>query len=64
MLKNSDCFEAIKEVPDNSVHCAILDPPYNIDGMGLDWNHDKLAESASKATTVKGMPVGMAFNRE
>ena len=64
MLKNEDAFIAIKEVPDNSVHCAILDPPYNIDGMGLDWDHSKLAESASKATTVKGMPVGMAFNRE
>ena len=60
-IANEDCFTAITRIPDNSVHCAILDPPYNIKGMGLGWNHDELTESASKATTVKGMPVGMAF---
>ena len=61
-LINGDSLKELAAIPDSSVHCAILDPPYNIAGMGLDWNHTTLTESAAKATTVKGMPVGMAFN--
>jgi len=61
-LINGDCYKELELIPDSSVHCAILDPPYNISGMGLDWNHNELTKSASKATTIKGMPVGMAFD--
>ena len=61
-LINGDSLDELHAIADSSVHCAILDPPYNIAGMGLDWNHTALTESAAKATTVKGMPVGMAFD--
>ena len=63
-LINGDSFTELTNIPDNSVHCAILDPPYNIQGMGLDWDHTKLTDSSKKATTVKGLPVGMAFKPE
>lgn len=61
-LINGDCYKELESIPDSSVHCAILDPPYNIAGMGLDWDHEALIKSAAKATTIKGMPVGMAFD--
>lgn len=34
-LKCGDCLKLIKDIPDNSVHLGILDPPYDV-----DVNHD------------------------
>ena len=31
-LYNADCYEKIKEIPDNSVDLVIIDPPYLING--------------------------------
>ena len=33
-LKNIDCLEYIKTMPDNSVDCIITDPPYQLDNRG------------------------------
>lgn len=27
-LFNADCFERLKDIPDNSIDCIITDPPY------------------------------------
>lgn len=27
-LKQGDCFELLKDIPDNSVDLVIIDPPY------------------------------------
>lgn len=63
-IYNDDCQVAIKKLPDNSVDCIITDPPYFIDGMGDDWNDEKLYKSASKGGVIGGLPVGMKFDRK
>jgi len=61
-IENVDCREAITKITDNSIDCIITDPPYFIDGMGDDWNDDKLNKRASKAGVIGGLPVGMKFD--
>lgn len=63
-IQNEDCRFAIKKLSDNSVDCIITDPPYFIDGMGDDWNDEKLNKLASKSTVIGGLPVGMKFDRK
>ena len=61
-IENIDCREALVKLTDNSIDCIITDPPYFIDGMGDDWNDDKLNKRASKAGVIGGLPVGMKFD--
>lgn len=61
-LFNANSLNKLKEIPDKSVDCIITDPPYFIDGMGNDWNIDKLEEKAQKGKVVGSMPVGMKFD--
>lgn len=56
------CEELLRELDDASVHMVVTDPPYYIDGMGDDWDHEKLEGSASKAGVIGGLPVGMKFD--
>ena len=35
-LKHGDCFEKMKEIPDNSIDMVLTDPPYGILGKGLE----------------------------
>lgn len=49
---------------DNSVSLFLTDPPYFIDGMGDDWNHQKLREKTKKAGVVGSLPVGMKFDTQ
>lgn len=61
-IENIDCRVSLKNLSDNSIDCIITDPPYFIDGMGDDWNDDKLNKRASKAGVIGGLPVGMKFD--
>ena len=40
-LKQGDCLELMKELPDESIDAVITDPPYNI---GKDFDNDNLNE--------------------
>lgn len=61
-LFNANSLNKLKEIPDKSVDCIITDPPYFIDGMGNDWDIDKLEEKTQKGKVVSSMPVGMKFD--
>lgn len=61
-LFNANSLNKLKEIKDKSVDCVITDPPYFIDGMGNNWNVDKLEEKAQKSSVVGSMPVGMKFD--
>ncbi len=39
-LYNADCMDVLREIPDKSVHLAIIDPPYNI-GVATQKNGRK-----------------------
>ncbi len=48
----------------NSVSLILTDPPYFIDGMGDDWNHEKLKNKIKKSGVIGSLPVGMKFDKE
>lgn len=45
LLINDDCFNALKEIPDNSINLILTDPPYNIakystGNIKFNWRSD------------------------
>lgn len=62
IIRNIDCRIGLSELEDNLFTSVITDPPYFIDGMGSDWDKNKLTEKASKAKVVGGLPVGMRYS--
>ena len=61
-LFNDDCRNILSLLPENKIDCVITDPPYFLDGMGDNWQIDKMKDSAAKAKVVQSMPVGMRFD--
>ena len=46
ILENIDCRDGMKQLKENSVSLVLTDPPYFIDGMGDDWNTQKLKQAS------------------
>lgn len=63
-IENIDCFEGLQKIHDQSIDLIITDPPYFIEGMGNDWNKEKLSKKRYKETTIKSLPGGMKFDSE
>ena len=63
-LKNEDCFVGLKTIKDSSIDLIATDPPYFIEGMGDDWDKEKLAGNRTKNTTIASLPGGMKFDPE
>lgn len=63
-LHLGSALSLLKRIPTASIHLIATDPPYFIDGMGADWDHDKLNTKAKKAGVIGTLPVGMQFNPE
>lgn len=63
-LIHGDAMKALKQIPDESVHLVLTDPPYFLDGMGSDWNDAALARRASRAGVIGSLPVGMKFDQD
>lgn len=40
----SDCLDALKTMPDNSVDAVVTDPPYGLSFMGKKWDYDVPSE--------------------
>ena len=36
---HGDCFDVLKDIPDNSIDLIFTDPPYGLKFMGKDWDH-------------------------
>lgn len=60
---HGDALVALRGMQSESVHLVVTDPPYFIDGMGDDWNKERLELRARKAGVVGSLPVGMKFDR-
>lgn len=63
-IQNIDCFDGIKQIDDESIDLILTDPPYFIEGMGDDWNKEKLSGKRYNTTTVASLPGGMKFDPE
>jgi len=57
-----ECIEMMKKMPPNSVDMVCTDPPYFLDGLGNDWNKEKLDNKGS-SSVVGNLPKGMKFDR-
>jgi len=40
MILHGDCLERLKELPNNSAHSIVTDPPYGLSFMGKKWDYD------------------------
>ncbi len=49
------------QLHDNTISLTLTDPPYFIDGMGDDWDSDKLRKRVKKGV-VGGIPAGQKFS--
>lgn len=36
---HGDCFDVLRQIPDNSIDLILTDPPYGLKFMGKDWDH-------------------------
>lgn len=59
-VRNLDCRIGLSALADDSVSLILTDPPYFTDGMGTEWNHQRL-RSRVKPGVVGGLPAGMKF---
>ncbi len=57
-----DCRNQMASMSDNSVSLIVTDPPYFIDGMGDDWDHEALGRRMKPGGVVGSLPVGMKFD--
>lgn len=51
-IYNVDCFEGLKRLKDNSIHCIITDPPYNVGKKGVDNGTEVLKQSIGELYRV------------
>ena len=58
-----DCRDGMKQLKENSVSLVLTDPPYFIDGMGDDWDTQKLNKRV-KPGVIGSLPAGMKFSVE
>ena len=58
---HGDCREAMRSLPDNSVHLILTDPPYFLDGLDSDWRKGK-GGTPRGTGTIGALPVGMRFD--
>jgi len=61
-IHHADALKKLNEIPDESVHLVLTDPPYFIDGFTNDWSNNELRRKASRAGVVGSIPVGMKFD--
>lgn len=62
-IENKDCRIGMKQLKENSVSLVLTDPPYFIDGMGADWDTQKL-DARVKPGVIGSLPAGMKFSVE
>ncbi len=62
LVQPTDCREALPLLADQSVSLVLTDPPYFLDGMGEDWDHQNLKKRVSSGV-VGGIPAGQKFDQ-
>ncbi len=57
-----ECVEMMKKIPSNSIDMVCTDPPYFLDGLGNDWDKDKI-DTKGSSSLIGNLPKGMKFDR-
>ena len=58
-----DAIEVVRGIEDNTIDVVLTDPPYFLDKMDNNWNHETVS-STKYQHAVKSLPPGMKFDRE
>ncbi|HXF48043.1 MAG TPA: site-specific DNA-methyltransferase [Verrucomicrobiae bacterium] len=61
-LIHGDCLVKMKDIPNNSIHLVLTDPPYFLDCLSDEWDTEKINKRKKRAGIVGGLPVGMKFD--
>ena len=63
-IRNGDCLDLLRALPENSIDFIVTDPPYFLDQLGDEWNDKSIVRNIKKAGAVGGLPVGMKFDKQ
>lgn len=58
----NDALKLLPQIEENSIDLALTDPPYFLDKMDDNWQHDVVNNNKNQYT-VKSLPAGMKFDR-
>lgn len=58
-----DARNVLKKLEDNSIDTCLTDPPYFLDKLDNEWNHENVS-SKKNHHVVKSLPAGMKFDRK
>jgi len=59
-----DAVKLLPTIDDNSIDLILTDPPYFLDKMDNNWEHQKVSKITDYCHTVKSLPPGMKFSKE
>lgn len=59
----ADALKLLSKIENNSIDIVLTDPPYFLDKLDNNWNHEKVSNKSNQYT-IKSLPAGMRFDRE
>ncbi len=59
-----DALQILPQIKDNSIDLVLTDPPYFLDKMDNNWNHQRVSTITDYCHVVKSLPPGMKFDKE
>lgn len=59
----ADTLELLPQIEDNSIDVVLTDPPYFLDKLDNNWDHERVSNQDNQYT-IKSLPAGMKFDRE
>tara|TARA_Y100000310_G_scaffold247602_1_gene253214 strand:- start:4525 stop:5493 length:969 start_codon:yes stop_codon:yes gene_type:complete len=62
-ITHGDAMEVLGGIEDNKIDLVLTDPPYFLDKLDDNWNHEKVS-STKNQYVVKSLPAGMRFDKE
>ncbi len=59
----ADALKLLPQIESNSIDVVLTDPPYFLDKLDNNWNHEKVSNQNNQYV-IKSLPAGMKFDRE
>ncbi len=59
-----DSLKVLPQIEDNSIDLILTDPPYFLDKMDNNWNHQRVSKITDYCNVVKSLPPGMKFDKK
>jgi site-specific DNA-methyltransferase (adenine-specific) len=59
-----DALEVLPQIEDNTIDLVLTDPPYFLDKLDNNWNHETVSKITDYCRVVKSLPPGMKFSKE